>query len=332
MIQALSVSIVLGNAVDLTALERLVLNCLAHHCDDTWHAWPSSRTLAAETGADRSSVLHALKRLQEPQGELFPSGILEVEPRYRADGSRSSNRYRVHLDHLTVRGGRILLPPPRSDSETGVGGDSYRGGREMPPRDPSVEPSSEPPPPPTPSGGGAEEAGGGGIASLLKAAGVEDERSISRILLKRKPDEVRSALHDFHQARRAGDKISAGLLVKTLIEGGEINYRGKHKASDDTRPYHRPHQSTESAPPHEKTHICQVCGQTSTCLSNDRWTCPGCGVDSYEQTIPALVAQGILSKDRMDRLPAKAREIIDGKNGAPVGAGCHEDAKQEEQG
>lgn len=50
--------------------------------------WPGIRTIAAELNLSRSTVQRALRDLER-------AGWLEKSPRYRENGSSSSNRYRV---------------------------------------------------------------------------------------------------------------------------------------------------------------------------------------------------------------------------------------------
>ena len=50
--------------------------------------WPGIRTIAAELNFSRSTVQRALRDLER-------TGWLEKSPRYRENGSSSSNRYRV---------------------------------------------------------------------------------------------------------------------------------------------------------------------------------------------------------------------------------------------
>lgn len=50
--------------------------------------WPGIRTIAAELNFSRSTVQRALRDLER-------TGWLERSPRYRENGSSSSNRYRI---------------------------------------------------------------------------------------------------------------------------------------------------------------------------------------------------------------------------------------------
>ena len=58
------------------------------HADSEGRCWPGIRTIAAELGLSRSTVKRALD-------DLYGAGLLTREPRWRENGSHSSNLYRL---------------------------------------------------------------------------------------------------------------------------------------------------------------------------------------------------------------------------------------------
>lgn len=81
---------------------KLILMALSDAADDDGVCWPSVTTLAKKCNVSTRTVRRGLQSLIE-------SGLLDSEPRYRNDGSNSSNRYRLQLG-----GGDKLSPTPDS--------------------------------------------------------------------------------------------------------------------------------------------------------------------------------------------------------------------------
>jgi Helix-turn-helix domain len=81
---------------------KLVLMALADAADDDGNCWPSVPTLARKTCMDERSVQRILKYLKE-------NTFIEINPRYRTDGSPTSNGYRI----LLANTGDNLSPPFR---------------------------------------------------------------------------------------------------------------------------------------------------------------------------------------------------------------------------
>jgi len=61
---------------------------LRDRADAQGRCWPAVRTIARELGLSRSTVKRALH-------DLVQSGYLKKEPRYRENGSKSSNLFTV---------------------------------------------------------------------------------------------------------------------------------------------------------------------------------------------------------------------------------------------
>ena len=61
---------------------------LKDRADSEGRCWPGIRTIAAELGFSRSTVKRALD-------DLYGAGLLTREPRWRENGSLSSNLYRL---------------------------------------------------------------------------------------------------------------------------------------------------------------------------------------------------------------------------------------------
>ena len=79
---------------------KFVLMALADACDEEGYCWPSIPTLAKKTCLEDRSVQRILNQLKA-------DGLLRVEPRYRQDGSPTSNGYRLRLNPP----GDTLSPP-----------------------------------------------------------------------------------------------------------------------------------------------------------------------------------------------------------------------------
>lgn len=59
---------------------------LRDRADPQGRCWPAARTIGRELGLSHSTVKRAI-------GDLVKSGYLKKEPRYRENGSKSSNLY-----------------------------------------------------------------------------------------------------------------------------------------------------------------------------------------------------------------------------------------------
>ena len=70
---------------------KFVLLALADIADDEGVCWPGHRSLAAKCSV-------TIRTVQRIIAGLEASGLLLVEPRYRNDGSRSSNQYRLPIE------------------------------------------------------------------------------------------------------------------------------------------------------------------------------------------------------------------------------------------
>ena len=68
--------------------ERAVYMYLKDHADSEGRCWPGIRTIAAELDLSRSTVKRALD-------DLYGAGLLTREPRWRENGSLTSNLYHV---------------------------------------------------------------------------------------------------------------------------------------------------------------------------------------------------------------------------------------------
>ncbi len=73
---------------DLSHRARVVYMYLKDHADSEGHCWPGIRTIAAELGLSRSTVKRALD-------DLCKAELLSKEPRWRENGSLTSNLYRL---------------------------------------------------------------------------------------------------------------------------------------------------------------------------------------------------------------------------------------------
>ena len=73
---------------ELNHRARAVYMYLKDHADREDKCWPGIRTMARELGLSRSTVKRALD-------DLCKAGLLTREPRWRENGSLTSNRYRL---------------------------------------------------------------------------------------------------------------------------------------------------------------------------------------------------------------------------------------------
>ena len=115
---------------------KIVLLALADIADDEGVCWPGHRSLAAKCSVTVRTVQRTIAALQA-QGQLL------IEPRYRQDGSRSSNRYRLPIEtpHDKLSWGDdldVVGPPTRTSwpPDAGVGARTTT--------EPSLDPSQPP--------------------------------------------------------------------------------------------------------------------------------------------------------------------------------------------
>lgn len=128
---------------------KFVLVLLANKADENFSCYPSIRTLMAESGAGRSTVLRALSYLEM-------RGFMTRRPQFHDSGARRSTRY--YLNHPRAQN---LPPSPdpgppsptaghsgpmsaRGPSHIGTGAVSERHPTGVPNRDP-LNPSTQPP-------------------------------------------------------------------------------------------------------------------------------------------------------------------------------------------
>lgn len=81
---------------------KFVLMALADACDDQGYCWPSVPTIAYKTCLDDRSVQRILNTLKA-------DGLVEVQKRFRKDGSPSSNSYRLPIN---TPGDKLSPPLP----------------------------------------------------------------------------------------------------------------------------------------------------------------------------------------------------------------------------
>ena len=179
---------------------KLILMALSDAADDDGICWPSVSMLAKKCNVSTRTVRRGLQSLIE-------NGLLVSEPRYRNDGSNSSNRYRLQLG-----GGDKLSPTPDS-------GDRPPGHVCQGPPDTRVTPRTttgiqNESPPPLNHGAEAKRqdpsAGGGDLL------GLEYPRGLSRV----ECDEARVKLAGLNEdlAQQLLDELAASMkkgVIKT---------------------------------------------------------------------------------------------------------------------
>jgi hypothetical protein len=92
----------------LSPSQKLILMALADAANDFDVCWPSVSTVANKCCVSIRTVWRVMQKLVD-------RGLLLSEPRYRKDGSCSSNRYRLQLD----RGDKLSLAPDSRDTTPG---------------------------------------------------------------------------------------------------------------------------------------------------------------------------------------------------------------------
>ncbi|ARG55691.1 helix-turn-helix domain-containing protein [Mycobacterium kansasii] len=121
---------------------KFILVLLANKADENFSCYPSIRTLMAESGAGRSTILRALSHLET-------RGFMSRRPQFHDSGARRSTRY--YLNH--PRAPHLLTGPDpgpprpaagRGPSRTETGTVSKRHPPRVPQRDP-LNPSTESP-------------------------------------------------------------------------------------------------------------------------------------------------------------------------------------------
>lgn len=128
-----------------TPIERLVLMLLANRANEKLVCYPSIRKLVSESGAARSTVLKALRKLED-------AGLIARVAQYHESGARRSNRYLLKHPDASPQLPGPDVGLPRSTNTTGAVR-SPEGVRpsavpasvfDTDPLNPSREPSSEP--------------------------------------------------------------------------------------------------------------------------------------------------------------------------------------------
>lgn len=75
-------------ALDLSHRAKSVYMYLKDRADSEGRCWPAIKTIALELGLSRSTVKRALD-------DLVRSGLLRKDPRWRENGSYTSNLYQI---------------------------------------------------------------------------------------------------------------------------------------------------------------------------------------------------------------------------------------------
>jgi len=122
---------------------KFILHLLANKADENFSCYPSIRTLMAESGAGRSTVMRALK-------ELEAIGLITRQAQFHDSGARRSSRY--YLNHPLARHCLPRPDPPRPDSKPppsrfetgGVSGRHHPGVPDWDPLNPPDESPSQP--------------------------------------------------------------------------------------------------------------------------------------------------------------------------------------------
>ena len=113
----------------LTPAERLTLLALADYTNRDGVAWPSNKSIAAQTELHPMTVRRARQA-------LVAKGLIRVEARQRSDGSDSSNIYTIGEDSVTLPPSSVTLPQSSEKYRGLLASDA--------PHEPSREPINNP--------------------------------------------------------------------------------------------------------------------------------------------------------------------------------------------
>lgn len=216
----------------LAPTAKLVLMSLADAADDHGVCWPSVPTVARKCGVSSRTVRRIMQR-------LIAHDLLIAEPRYRPDGSCSSNRYRLQLG-----GGDKMSPAPDRD-------DTFPCPVRQGPPDTGVSPGTtkgtakESPQPPKPDAGPvvseSAESGGEELSTLEYPEGLSaGERDQARTKLAGLPADLAQQLLDELAGRMAVGAIQVaplaylrGLIKKAHV--GEFTPEAALRVADTRR-------------------------------------------------------------------------------------------------
>lgn len=174
---------------------KLLLMALADRADAQGVCWPSIPTLAQQCRLSPRTVQRLLQ-------ELAAAALLRTEPRFRADGSRTSNRY-----SLALGGGENLTPPPDTADRCPCHRCQGAPDRAVTPRTTTRTLIESPP---LPSVGVHADKRGGGFHQnpwWFPQQLSEDEQRVAEQLLRPFPERLAQQLLDELSGRLAGNEI-----------------------------------------------------------------------------------------------------------------------------
>lgn len=189
----------------LTPTGKLVLMSLADAADDHGVCWPSVPTVARKCCVSSRTV----RRIMQT---LIACDLLSAEPRYRPDGSCSSNRYRLQLG-----GGDKLSPAPeRADIMPCLERPGPPDARVSPGTTKGTEKESSPPTTEaiTPSVSESTEGGGEEVSTLVYPKGLAaSERTEALKRLAGLPADLAQQLLDELAGRMDADLVRVAPLA-----------------------------------------------------------------------------------------------------------------------
>lgn len=81
--------------LNLSATQKSVINVLSVRANEFGSCIPSLKTLLSDTNLGRTTVIRVLKELASEK-----IGLITITPRYRKDGSKTSNRYTLSMARI----------------------------------------------------------------------------------------------------------------------------------------------------------------------------------------------------------------------------------------
>jgi len=123
-----------------SATAKFILLLLANKADENYSCFPSVSTLMAESSAGRSTVLRALKKLED-------DGLITRNPQFHDSGARRATRYYLNhplAPHLALTPRPDTTPAPSQPRTGGVSNRDPTGVSNRDPLNPTSEPPTEP--------------------------------------------------------------------------------------------------------------------------------------------------------------------------------------------
>ena len=188
--------------IKLSPTAKLVLLSLADSADDSGICWPSHPTLACKCTLTDRTVRRVLIQLRAKE-------LVFVEPRFRSNGSRTSNRYRLPVDTppdklsgapVVHAKGKVTQDRGTRTPAAGSPGHPCPGAPDISvlvtTTEPSLEPSQPPPPAIDRTLSPVPASGGGGEFCYPKELGPKQRQALHERLTFVPPEQAQQILDE----------------------------------------------------------------------------------------------------------------------------------------